>query len=107
MRSHITTHSTGARIEWFSYILSVASVDFIRRARSIRALETAWMLRHEASSKESAGARAATKRRSNDSLNPTANSIAFRRETCFNSASRRGGLIRALGRRLYRYDYRF
>jgi hypothetical protein len=32
----------------------------------------------------------------NNSFNPTANSVAFMREACFNSTSRRGGLIRAL-----------
>jgi hypothetical protein len=34
---NLTTHSTGARIEWLSSILSLLQVDFIRRARLIRA----------------------------------------------------------------------
>jgi hypothetical protein len=36
---HITTHSTGARIESFSWCLSESQLAIIRRARLIRALD--------------------------------------------------------------------
>jgi hypothetical protein len=49
----------------------------LARAGLIRALETAWMLRHDGKQKESAGARAATQRRSNKRLHPTGLSLSL------------------------------